>query len=190
MSHWVLSGTYEEIGVPDFQFTEADNGFFMMINGIPRANYNAYKLLHQLGTQQLAADGPALASRRADGSVAALVWNLADVSQPMGIPGLTNARKVNGAAKTLAIRFAGARAGAPVKVSFVDQERGSPIPAWRKMGSPTLLTRPQMAALRNAAEIAPPTRMRLGKDGALMLTLPPEGVALIELGREGMSPPV
>ena len=180
MSHWALSGTYEEIGVPDFLLKEGDNGFPAMFRGIARPSFNTYKLLHALGRQRLPGDGPVLAARRADGKPAALVWNLADVPQAMGLPAAVSTRKVIGTPKRLDVRFAGARPGAPVRVRFVDQERGSPMPAWRAMGSPKLPTAAQIAVLRRAADIPPATAMQLDAHGALSLTLPPEGVALIE----------
>jgi xylan 1,4-beta-xylosidase len=180
MSHWALSGTYEEIGVPDFLLKEGDNGFPAMFRGIARPNFNTYKLLHLLGRQRLNGDGPVLASRRADGKTAALVWNLADVPQAMGLPAATSTRTVIGTQKQLDVRFDGARPGTPVRVRFVDQQRGSPMPAWRAMGSPKLPTELQIATLRRAADIAPAMAMRLDAHSTLSLALPPEGVALIE----------
>lgn len=181
MSHWVLSGTYEELGVADYIFKEGDQGWHTLIRGIARPNFNTYKLLHALGDRRLNAEGPVLASRRKDGSVAAVVWNLAEAEQAAGIPGATSTRKVVGAAKRIDVAFAGKRAGTRARVRFVDQERGSPMPAWRKMGSPQYPSVAQLAELRRAADIAAPTTMRLGAGGALSLDLPPEGVALIEL---------
>jgi xylan 1,4-beta-xylosidase len=181
MSHWALSGTYEEIGVPSFLLKEGDNGFPAMFRGIARPNFNTYKLLHALGHRRLRGEGPVLASAGGDGRVAALVWNLADVPQAMGLPQATSVRKVVGSPRQLDVRFHGARPGARVRVRFVDQQRGSPMPAWRAMGSPALPTAAQIAALRQAADIAPATVMRLDADARLSLTLPPEGVALIEL---------
>ncbi|MCE7796336.1 hypothetical protein LWE61_07145 [Sphingobium sufflavum] len=182
MSHWTLSGTYEELGVADYVFKEGDNGWPTIFRGIARPSFNTYKLLHRLGAQRLAAQGPALASRRSDGSAAALVWNLAEAQQAAGIPGATATRKVTGSPKRLDVRFDGAKAGARALVRFVDQERGSPMPAWRKMGSPQYPSLTQIAALRKAADIAAPVTMKLDAHGALSLDLPPEGVALIELG--------
>ena len=181
MSHWVMSGTYEELGVRDHILNEGGIGYAPMVQGIALPTFNAFKLMRALGTQQLAADGPALASRRDNGSVAALVWNLAEVSQPSGIPVPGAARKPAGEPKRLDVRFKGAKPGAVANVRFVDQERGSPMPAWRKMGSPQYPTPAQLVALRKAADIAPPVAMRLGRDGGLLLDLPPEGLALIEL---------
>jgi len=181
MSHWVLSGTYEELGVANYLLKEGDMGFATIVQGIALPSFNTYRLLHALGTTRLAASGPALASRRRDGSVAALVWNLADVKQPGGIPGASRTREVHGDAKRLAVDLAGARPGQPVRVRYVDQSRGSPMPAWRAMGSPQNPRLDQIEALRRSAEIASPVMMRLDASRRLVLDLPPEGVALIEL---------
>lgn len=183
MSHWVLSGEYEELGVADYLLKEGDIGWPTLMSGIALPNFNTYKLLHALGTQRLAGEGPVLASRRQDGSVAAVVWNLAEAKQAAGIPGATATRQVTGAPKRIEVSFAGKRAGTRARVRYVDQERGSPMPAWRAMGSPRLPTTAQIAQLRRAAEIAPPQTLRLGEGGRLSLDLPPEGVALIELDR-------
>ena len=164
MSHWVLSGTYEELGVADFILKEGDNGYSMLVQGIPKPAFNTYVLLHALGEQRLRADGPVLATRRGRGG-AALVWNLADVTQPSGIPGLARTREVKGEARRLAIRFDGARGGERLRVRFVDQERGSPLPAWRAMGSPRYLKPAQVAELRERAAIAPARPMRLDRAG-------------------------
>ncbi|MET0364413.1 MAG: glycosyl hydrolase [Sphingobium sp.] len=181
MSHWTLSGEYEELGVPDYLLKEGDNGWPAMFRGIARPNFNTYKLLSQLGEERLATTGPALAARKNGRAVSALVWNLAEAQQAAGIPGSTSVRKVEGSTRRIDVRFARAKAGAAVRVSFVDQERGSPMPAWRKMGSPQYPTTAQIMALRKASDIAPPVLMRLDAKGAVSLTLPPEGVALIEL---------
>jgi xylan 1,4-beta-xylosidase len=63
----------------------------------------------------------------------------------------------------------------------VDQERGSPLPAWRELGSPQYIKPDQLKLLRQRAEIAPPQQLRLDTAQQLILELPPEGVALIEL---------
>ena len=182
MSHWVLSGTYEELGVSDYILKEGNTGYSMIAaGGIPKPSFNTYKLLHALGSERLSATGPVLASRRSDRSVAALVWNLSDVVQPSGIPDQTTIRTVNGEAKRYQIEIAGAHAGQRVKVSFVDQERGSAMPAWREMGSPQYLKPEQLNVLRQRAEIPPPTMMKLNATRQITFDLPPEAVALVEL---------
>ncbi|CAN7206773.1 hypothetical protein LJR225_000697 [Phenylobacterium sp. LjRoot225] len=183
MSQWQLSGTYEELQAPSWVFKEGDNGWGLLSRGsVPRSAFNTYKLMNRLGHRRLQAAGPALATRRAGGGAAVLVWNLAEVQQPAGIPGASSDRKVVGGPKRLRVSLQGANPGQAVKVSYVDQDRGSPYPTWRALGSPKYPTRDQMAKIRAAAELAPPEIRKLGKARELVLDLPPEGVALIELG--------
>ncbi len=181
MSQWTLSGVYEELGAPNYLLKEGDMGWGALVRGIARPSFNTYKLLHALGEQRLDAQGPVLASRRRDGTLAILVWNLADVPQASGIPGATSTRTVIGEHKTLEIRLAGVSPGRKARVQYVDQERGSPMPAWRAMGSPQYPTQLQLKALRQASEIPPASQLRVGPDGSIKIQLPPEGVALIEL---------
>jgi len=180
MSHWTLSGTYEELGPVDYIIADGAMGWPQMVRGIARPSYNTYRLMHALGDQRLASEGPALASRRANGSFAALVWNLAEVVQAGGIPGANPKRDVTGVTKRVSVTIPDMRPGQVMHVSYVDQERGSPLPAFHQMGSPRLPTLAQIDTLRRAAEIAPPIPSRLDSSRTLTLTLPPEGVALIE----------
>ncbi len=182
MSHWALSGEFEELGVAKDILSEGPSGWGMLAKGgIPMPAYNTYRLLHALGFEQLRAQGPALASRRPDRSVAAMVWNLADVAQPSGVPDAHSKRTVNGTAKRFEISFAGAKPRQSARVQFVDQARGSPMPAWREMGSPQYIKPDQLKILRQRAEIQPAITMKLDDAGRLVLDLPPEGVALVEL---------
>jgi len=75
MSYWTFSNVFEENGVPSGIF----NSTFGMLDqwGIARPSLHAFALLHKLGEKQLqAGEGPVLATERADGSLAMLVWNL------------------------------------------------------------------------------------------------------------------
>jgi len=180
MSQWTMSSTYEELGVADYVLKEGDMGYGTMVHQIPKMPFNTYKLMHQLGDVRLAAEGPALASRRANGKLSTLVWNLAEVQQPSGIPGMSSNRTVKGEDRTLQVTIAGA-ARRNVSVQFVDPQRGSPLPAWRAMGSPQYPRQDQLAILRQAAEIAAPVSMKLDAHGSLNLPLPAEGLALITL---------
>jgi xylan 1,4-beta-xylosidase len=180
MSHWTLSGTYEELGPVDYIIADGAMGWPQMVRSIARPSYNTYRLMHALGDHRLASEGPALASRRADGSFAALVWNLAEVTQAGGIPGANPKRDVVGAPKRVSVNIPDMRPGQAMRVSFVDQERGSPLPAFRAMGSPKLPTLAQIDSLRRAAEIAPAIKSRIDASRSLTVMLPPEGVALIE----------
>lgn len=181
MSYWQVS-KFEEVLIPNFVFKEGDNawGLFSARN-VARPTFNTFKLLNRLGERRVKANGPALATRRAGGGGAVMVWNLADAPQASGIPGANSVRKVTGEAKRFTVRLKGAKPGQAVKVSYVDMERGSPYPAWRALGSPQYPAREQLAKIRAAAELPAPRSFALNKARELVLDLPPEGVALIEL---------
>lgn len=181
MGQWQISGEYEENMVANWLFKEGQNGWGMLARGsVAKPEFNTYKLLNRLGDRKLATKGPSLASTKSGGKFAALVWNLADVQQAPGIPGASRDRRVTGARKTMLVRMRGAPAGQQVQVSYVDQERGSPYPAWRAMGSPQYPTREQMDIIRKSAELAAPEIRTLNGRGEITLDLPAEGVALIE----------
>lgn len=181
LSQWTISSTYEELMVASYILKEGNNGWGMMAQrGIAKPAFNTYKLLHRLGDQRLQASGPALASRRGR-SAAALIWNLAEVNQPAGIPDATAIRTVNGAHKSYAVNFRGARRGQRVRATYVDMVRASPFPAWRALGSPLYPNAAEIARIRAAAELGPPQTLRLSASGSVTIELPPEGVALLEL---------
>lgn len=181
MGQWEISGAYEELKVADYVLKEGNNNWSMFApRNIPKPAFNTYKLLNKLGRERLATTGPALATRTEHGA-AALVWNLAEAEQPAGLPDATAVRRVVGDRKTISVRLRAARAFQQARISYVDQDRGSPFPMWRELGSPLYPTRAQIARLRASAEIAPPEIRTLAPDQPLLIDLPPEGVALIEL---------
>jgi xylan 1,4-beta-xylosidase len=181
LSQWCLSGHFEELTIPSFQLKEGDNGWGMMAHhSIAKPAFNTYKLLHKLGQRRLAASGPVLASKTGK-AVSALVWNLAEVLQPSGIPDSTIVRTVKGTDKRLDVLVKGAKPGQKVKVSYVDLARGSPYPAWRALGSPKYPSREQVETIKKAADIAEPEIRKLDRNGRIALDIPAEGVALIEL---------
>lgn len=180
MSQWTLSAMFEELGVDNFLLKEGSMGWGMVVDGIAKPSFNTYRLLHRLGDRRLAAKGPLLASRNGEGKVSAMVWNLAVTGQPGGIPGMTAERTVEGQPCRFDVQFDGARGGSKATVTYVDWERGSPMPAWRAMGYPQYPTREQVQQLRRAAQPVVEQR-KLDGAGRLSVDLPPEGVALIEL---------
>jgi xylan 1,4-beta-xylosidase len=88
---------------------------------------------------------------------------------------------VSGSAKRFQLELRGARAGQRINVRFVDQERGSPMPAWREMGSPQYPRPDQIEFLQRRADIAAPISLKLNDARKVEFDLPPEGVALLEL---------
>jgi len=79
------------------------------------------------------------------------------------------------------VRLKGTSTGSKVQIQYVDIERGSPYPAWRGHGSLQYPLPDQIRPIRASAEIDPLETHILDKDGRMLLQLPPEGTALIEL---------
>jgi len=184
MSYWTFSNVFEEGGVPSGIF----NSTFGMLDqwGIARPSFHAFVLLHKLGESMLQSDaGPVLATRRADGSIAILLWNLIPASEggiangnPMAATGGSNESK--GAARQFRLKFSGLRTPATVAISEVNMHAGSAVPKWREMGSPKYPSASQIAELRSAAELKKPESHALQGD-EFSIELPPNGIALLEL---------
>ena len=168
MSYWTFSDVFEEQGVIKTPFY---GGFGLMAeDGIPKPAFDAFELLHELGTERLpAAADDVLATRRKDGTLVIAAWNLVE-------PG------AGGADKTIDLDIKGVAADAHATIRRVDAAHGDTLDAWKKMGSPKYPTQAEIAALRKAAEMGPPESTTI-RQGRLTLTLPPMGLAVIEIQR-------
>jgi xylan 1,4-beta-xylosidase len=135
--------------------------------GIPKPAYNAFKLLHKLGDRRIALDSDsALLTRRADGTLVLALWNYSPPEQT-GVP------------RTVTLRFENAKTHNAI-ISRVDHEHGDFRSVYAKMGSPRYPTQQQIQELRQAAELLNSETRKL-KNDELVLTLPADGLALIEL---------
>jgi xylan 1,4-beta-xylosidase len=187
MSYWTFSNDFEEGGVPSGIF----NNTFGLLGqwGIARPSLHAFSFLHKLGETRLeTSDGPVLATKRADGSLAVLVWNLIPAKEaaavangnPMGATGGGGGKE--GQDRTLRLQLNGLNGRKAVDISRVSMDVGSAIPEWKKMGSPQYPAKNQIAQLRAAAELPPPQRHELSAEelSTFSIALPPNGVALLE----------
>ena len=168
MSYWTFSDVFEEQGVVKTPFY---GGFGLFAErGIPKAAFNDFALLHQLGEERLQLNTEsALVTRRKDGSLAIAAWNLY-------LPEET------GSSKTFTFHFKNLGGARSARVSIVDAEHGSPLPEWDKLGRPALPSSQQIQALRKSAPLPSPQNQDI-KNGSLTLTLQPHALALIEIGK-------
>ncbi len=165
MSYWTFSDVFEEQGVIKQPFY---GGFGLMAeDGIPKASFNAFALLHKLGDERIEnkADD-VLVTKRKDGTVVLAVWNLVN-------PGDT------GAAKTVALKLEGKPALHEATIYRVDDSHGDPMSAYKRMGSPRYPTQKQIEELIEAAKLPAPKREAVS--GTLRITLPVNGLAVVEL---------
>ena len=125
MSYWAFSDVFEEQGVVKRPFY---GGFGLMAAGnIPKAAYNAFALLHHLGTLRLEArSNAAIITKEADGALAIAVWNYAP-------PGET---QESGPARNFTLSFKGfpraLRPGSPSSIATTDPRS----PRGRQWASP------------------------------------------------------
>jgi len=166
MSYWTFSDVFEEQGVVKRPFY---GGFGLIAEShLPKPSFNAFKLLHQLGTQRLTNDSTSvLVTKRSDHTLVIAVWNLFLPEDP-------------GRPKNVTIMVRGPAGRRRALVYRLDSTHGSLLAAYDGMGRPANPTSQQVAQLRHAAELPPPQAKPLVR-GELTLLLPPQGLAVIEL---------
>jgi xylan 1,4-beta-xylosidase len=169
MSYWTFSDVFEEQGAVKEPFY---GGFGLLAeDSIPKPAFAAFALLHKLGEERIALDSNfVLVTRRRDGTRVIAVWNYAPPDS-----GSTE----TGPSKTVTLRFKG-HSTKHALISRVDNEHGDPRPAYKKMGSPRYPTETQIEALRSATRPSAPENRDV-HNGELTLTLPSQGLAVIEL---------
>lgn len=166
LSYWTFSDVFEEQGVIRTPFY---GGYGLIAeDNIPKPAFNAFRLLHRLGNQRIEAESSsALVTRTAEGGLVVAVWNLR-------LP------EDRGDSKEITLVFKGLKGAHQAAVSRLDAGHGSVLAAYEAMGRPGYPTQAQIEKLRGSALLPLPEMMTL-HDGKLELTLPPDGLDLIEL---------
>jgi xylan 1,4-beta-xylosidase len=168
MSYWTFTDAFfEEGGV--FQSVFSRGFGLIATGGIPKASFNAFKILRFLGDQQVAleSDNVLLTRRTADGCLVLATWNYVpprEAGQPrrvtIQLPG--SLQSIN-----------------EVRLHLVDHDHGSPLKTWEQMGQPPFPSRKQQAVLREVAELPPPETAKV-VDQKFSVLLQPHALAVIE----------
>jgi xylan 1,4-beta-xylosidase len=164
MSYWTFSDVFEEQGVVKTPFY---GGFGLIAeDGIPKPAFNAFKLLHKLGSERIELpSNSALLTRQSDGSLVLAMWNYAP-------PG------ASGSSQTITLQLKNANAQQAL-VSRVGSDQGDFHSAYEAMGSPRFPTQAQIRQLRKASDLPAPEEVEI-RTGGLTITLPAHGLAVIE----------
>ena len=181
MSYWSFSDVFEEQGVVRTPFY---GGFGLIAeDDIPKPSLNAFAMLHHLGDRRIKLDSDsAIATRRADGSLAVAVWNYV---APYGNGAAYTPPPANpGPSRTYTLKLEGVAANSPIEIWRLDADHGNVIKTYDAMGRPAFPTRDQIAKLREAGKPSPPEPSSL-KNGTLSITIPPQGLVLITTGDRG-----
>jgi len=164
MSYWTFSDVFEEQGVVRRPFY---GGFGLIAaGGIPKPAFNAFKMLHQLGEERLAADSDhVLVTRRTDGALVIALWNYV-------VPG------ESGLPTTITLRLPHQSRSA--RVLRLDADHGDVGGEYARMGSPKYPTPAQLEVLIKASVL--PAAEDLAIVGErVSVTLPPNGLATVEV---------
>jgi len=184
MSYWSFSDVFEEQGIVKTPFY---GGFGLIAeDGIPKPAFNAFAMLHRLGDRRIQVDSDSvLATRRADGSIAVALWNYAP---PFGTGATyTPPPATSEPQKTFSIKLDGVPPSASVTLWRLDADHGNVIKTFDAMGRPAFPTRAQITTLRTAGQPSPPETSSL-KDGNLTVSVPPQGLVLVQIAHPGVKP--
>ena len=176
MSYWTFSDVFEEQGVVKTPFY----GGYGLVSayGMRKPAFNAFALLHKLGHTRLPVRGAdVIATRRRDGTLALALWNYAP---PVNLTAQYVDRAPTQAAKRFDVRLAHLAAGSYATLWRVGRHHADVMRLYDAMGRPAYPSRLQIRRLRRAGMLAPPQVLPI-HDGRIQVTLPPYGLALIEV---------
>ena len=172
MSYWTFSDVFEEQGVVRRPFY---GGFGLIAaGGIPKPAFNAFKMLHRLGGERLDAESDhALVTRRTDGTLVIALWNYVSAGE-------------DGAPITIALRLP--HESRVARVLRLDADHGDAGREYANMGSPQYPTPAQLDELIKASALPPPQDLPI-VGGRVSITLPPNGLATVEVSPSAAAAP-
>jgi len=195
MAYWCTSDYYEENGPPKQFF---HGGFGLVgLDGVRKARYWAFHLLHQLGMRRVALQGDGdgfgglvegWATRSDDGAVRILLWNVTfDQTKARGSSVLERRISMNVAGLAPHQRFR-------LRHFRIDNVHSNVYGAWLAMGRPDWPNAAQLTELhrRDALEmISPQSSPDTDATGtmAVEFTLPMPALSLVELVPQSGSDP-
>ena len=176
MSYWTFSDVFEEQGIVRTPFY---GGFGLIAEDrIDKPAFNAFAMLHKLGDVRLPLrSDSALATRRADGTLALALWNYAP---PVGDTASYTVGAPKGTTKRFEVNLSHFAKDAMATVWRLDEIHGNAVAAFDRMDRPAFPSREQIEALRAAGKMAAPQKLEV-RDGHLELDVPPQGLVVLEL---------
>ncbi len=163
MSYWTFSDVFEEQGVVKTPFY---GGYGLIAErSIPKPAFNAFKLLHHLGTERLdAASDSLLLTRKPDSSFAVALWNYA---------------KPEDAKRSVTLKLSHIKARRAT-IWRLDADHGNVLKEDARLGAPRYPTLAQIQQLRRAAELPAPESTEV-KNGELHIDMAGNALVVIEL---------
>jgi xylan 1,4-beta-xylosidase len=167
-SYWTFSDVFEEMDVPKAVF---HGGFGLVaLHSIPKPTFHVFTFFNTLGEELLYRDSEMMVTRRKDGSVAVVLWNLV-------------MEKGEGWTKEIRLDIPIPFTDGFMKRQTVNEEYGNPWRVWKQMGRPRFPSRKAIETLRQVARPKVTTERLRAENGAarLSLLLTKNEVTLIEI---------
>ncbi|MBB3905867.1 GH39 family glycosyl hydrolase [Anoxybacteroides rupiense] len=167
-SYWTFSDVFEEMDVPKAVF---HGGFGLVaLHAIPKPTFHVFTFFNTLGEELLYRDSEMMVTRRKDGSVAVVLWNLV-------------MEKGEGWTKEIRLDIPIPFTDGFMKRQTVNEEYGNPWRVWKQMDRPRFPSRKAIETLRQVARPKVTTERLRAENGAarLSLLLTKNEVTLIEI---------
>jgi xylan 1,4-beta-xylosidase len=187
MSYWTYSDLFEEPGPPTASF---QGGFGLMNReGIRKPAFFAYKYLHALQGDSIAASDPEAMLSIKDGNFTAVIWDFEQPDQKVSNrPFYTKVIPAHAAAPIeLLVTHLVPDAAYRLEVHRTGYHSNDAYTAYMEMGSPKDLTPSEVAHLNELTRDLPETDrvMHSGTDGTIKVTVPMSSndIVLVKLDR-------
>lgn len=167
-SYWTFSDVFEEADIPKAQF---HGGFGLIgLNEIKKPTFHLFSFFNRLGEEQLYRDEKMLVTRKQDGSISLVAWNLV-------------MEKGEGHELQLDLDLPVSYSEAFLTRQTVNEKHANPWRVWQEMGRPRFPSKAQVEILRQAAEPLLTTSNLVVENGklALSIRLEKNEVTLIEI---------
>jgi xylan 1,4-beta-xylosidase len=174
MSHWTFSDLFEEAGPPPSSF----HGGFGLLNreGISKPASFAYKYLHALQGDSLAASDPQAMLAVQDGNLAAVIWDFEQPTQNLSDrPFFTKLFPTHAAAPVhLQVAHLAANATYRLEVHRTGFHANDAYSAYLEMGAPKDLSSDEVAHLDGLTRDLPEENriVHTGKEGSMEIEVP------------------
>lgn len=173
-SYWTFTDIFEEGGMPGAAF---HGGFGLLtLQGVPKASYRVFQLLHMLGSQMYDA-------RLNEGTldVYAMRSEEASAVQFLAVNHQSLEHDIGAEPVQLSLCGLSGRDFVHAEVYRVDDTHANALREWENMGKPEYLTEGQLASLQAASALEREVLQLPVENGqaSLALTLPPMGTALV-----------
>ncbi|MCB4807960.1 hypothetical protein LG651_06820 [Tamlana sp. 62-3] len=166
LAFWTFTDIFEEKGGASSIF----HGGFGMINyqGLVKPSYHAYRMLNQLGNQQLYKDEYLFISKKSnDNKIVALAYNYPKEYEN-AVPSGSNKRE-SGTSKPLNFTIKNLKPGALFELEILDKDHGNIHNFWETMGKPEPPTREQIKTMKVFANTMDKKFIKANNNGVLTI---------------------